>query len=106
MRTALNLACSESHIAVTDLDLIVPHQANGRIIEAIRARLQVPAERVWNEIRFKGNTSSSSIPLALDTVLRQDVELRRIGLCAFGAGYTFGGAILLPGDRQTASAAR
>lgn len=93
MGFALQEACARSGLAVEDLDLIVPHQANGRIIEALRARLHLPAERVWNEIRSRGNTSSSSIPLALTTILREPGPPRRIGVCAFGAGYTFGGAI-------------
>ena len=93
MGGALREACARSGLAIEDLDLIVPHQANGRIIEALRSRLHLPAERVWNEIRFRGNTSSSSIPLALATILRQPRRPRRIGVCAFGAGYTFGGAI-------------
>ena len=94
MNSMLVQACAKSGLTVGDLDLVVPHQANGRIIEAMRARLKLPSERVWNEIRWQGNTSSSSIPLALDTVLRNGGAVKRIGLCAFGAGYTFGGAIL------------
>jgi 2-oxoisovalerate dehydrogenase E1 component len=93
MDGALREACARSGLAIGDLDLIVPHQANGRIIEALRSRLHLPAERVWNEIRFRGNTSSSSVPLALATILRQPHPPRRIGVCVFGAGYTFGGAI-------------
>ena len=87
-------ACEQSGLALADLDLIVPHQANGRIIEAMRTRLKLAPERVWNEIRLQGNTSSSSIPLALDSVLRRGDTGRRIGLCAFGAGFTFAGAVL------------
>jgi 3-oxoacyl-[acyl-carrier-protein] synthase-3 len=78
---------------------VVPHQANGRIIEAMRMRLKLPPERIWNEIRQVGNTSSSSIPLALDTILHRKAPGSRIGLCAFGAGFTFGGAILERTDR-------
>jgi 2-oxoisovalerate dehydrogenase E1 component len=96
-------ACAQSNLALADLDLIVPHQANGRIIEAMRTRLKLPPERVMNDIRLSGNTSSSSIPLALDTALRWKDSPRRIGLCAFGAGYTFGGAIL---DRTGREASR
>jgi 3-oxoacyl-[acyl-carrier-protein] synthase-3 len=92
----LEFACKASNVTIAELDLIVPHQANGRIIEALRIRLRVPAEKMWNEIRFHGNTSSSSIPLALHTALRVQPGVRRIGLCTFGAGYTFGGALLLP----------
>jgi 2-oxoisovalerate dehydrogenase E1 component len=94
MSSMLAEACARSGLTLDDLDLVVPHQANGRIIEAMRRLLKLPPARVWNEIRLTGNTSSSSIPLALDTVLRRPGAGSRIGLCAFGAGYTFGGAIL------------
>lgn len=94
MGSALTETCALSGLVIDDLDLIVPHQANGRIVEALRARLHFPAEKVWNEVRFRGNTSSSSIPLALSTVLRSKNAAERIGICAFGAGYTFGGALL------------
>jgi 2-oxoisovalerate dehydrogenase E1 component len=103
MSQMLSLACAEAGTQVQELDLIVPHQANGRIIEAIRARLKLPQSKVWNDIRFTGNTSSSSIPLALDRILRDDTGAIRLGLCAFGAGYTFGGAIL---DATSAPASR
>ena len=94
MGTVLAKACARSNLQISDLDLVVPHQANGRIIEAIRLRLKLPECRVWNEIRFQGNTSSSSIPLALDTVLRRTDNTRLVGLTTFGAGYTFAAAIL------------
>jgi len=94
MEAILAKACAQSNLQISDLDLVVPHQANGRIIEAIRSRLKLPKHRVWNEIRFQGNTSSSSIPLALDTVLRRTGNTRLVGLTTFGAGYTFAGAIL------------
>jgi 2-oxoisovalerate dehydrogenase E1 component len=94
MGAALKDACALSHLTIDDLDLIVPHQANGRIIDALRARLRLSPERVWNEIRYCGNTSSSSIPLALTTILHQEGLIWRLGLCSFGAGYTFAGAII------------
>lgn len=87
-------ALGQGGMTLDALDLVVPHQANGRIIEATRSRLRLPEHRVWNEIRRQGNTSSSSIPLALDTVLRQGSPGRQIGLCAFGAGFTHGAALL------------
>jgi 3-oxoacyl-[acyl-carrier-protein] synthase III len=94
MSAALKDACGLWQLTIDDLDLIVPHQANGRIIDALGARLRLSPERVWNEIRYCGNTSSSSIPLALTTILHQQDLIWRLGLCSFGAGYTFGGAII------------
>jgi 3-oxoacyl-[acyl-carrier-protein] synthase III len=93
MCDALAGACAQQSLALGDLDMVVPHQANGRIIEAVRSRLSVSESRIWNEIRHQGNTSSSSIPMALDTVLRMPGH-SRIGLCAFGAGYTHGAAVM------------
>ena len=95
MSAALAKACDSGGVVLDELDLIVPHQANGRIIEAMRSRLKLPEHKVWNEIRHQGNTSSSSIPLALDTALRGTASALRIGICAFGAGYTSGAALLL-----------
>jgi 2-oxoisovalerate dehydrogenase E1 component len=90
----LETACQQTGIPITDLDLIVPHQANGRIIEAVQSRLKVVPDRVRNNVRHHGNTSSSTIPLALAAESFNGSSNRRIGLCAFGAGYTFGAAIL------------
>ena len=94
MGQMLTKACVQSALTLADLDLIVPHQANGRIIEAMRKRLRLSENKVWNEIRYQGNTSSSSIPLALDTVLRRSDKGPLLGLTSFGAGYTFAGAVL------------
>jgi 2-oxoisovalerate dehydrogenase E1 component len=94
MASVLDRACTRSGLTVAELSLVVPHQANGRILEALRQRLHLREDQVWNEIRFQGNTSSSSIPLALDSVLRRDGTGGPIGLCAFGAGFTFGAAVM------------
>jgi len=94
MGAMLVRACADAGVKLAEVDLIVPHQANGRIIEAMRTRLKLAQRQVWNEIRHRGNTSSSSIPLALDTVLRQQDGTVRIAICAFGAGFTAGAALL------------
>jgi 2-oxoisovalerate dehydrogenase E1 component len=94
MKFILESACREGGMKLSDLDLIVPHQANQRILEALQRRLDVTPERVYRNIRHTGNTSSSSIPLCLETLLEERTQGERIGLCAFGGGFTFGGAIL------------
>lgn len=90
----LKRACHQAGIGVDALDLIVPHQANQRIIDAVRRRTNVPEEKVFSNIRHLGNTSSSSIPLCLGEVFQQRRSGERVGLCAFGGSLTFGGAVL------------
>ena len=90
----LERACEEAGVAVADLAMIVPHQANTRIIDAIRQKIHIPAARMFNHIGRFGNTSSNTIPLALREVLPGQPSGARIGLCAFGGGFTFGAAIL------------
>jgi 2-oxoisovalerate dehydrogenase E1 component len=90
----LRRACRDSNVEVDDLALIVPHQANARIIEAIRDRLAMEPSRIVNSIAHHGNTSSSSIPLALAEIFEQQSAGDKLGLCAFGAGYTYAGALL------------
>jgi 2-oxoisovalerate dehydrogenase E1 component len=94
MKFMLESACREGGIGLSDLDLIVPHQANQRIIDAIQRHLKVSRERVYSRIQHTGNTSSSSIPLCLETLFEERTPGERVGLCVFGGGFTFGGAVL------------
>jgi len=94
MEDALRESCQEAKLNVSDLDLIVPHQANQRIIDAIRKRLHLPEQRFYSNINTNGNTSSSSIPVCLAEIFEQRTGAKTIGLCAFGGGFTFGSAIL------------
>ncbi|MBM4000249.1 MAG: transketolase [Planctomycetes bacterium] len=91
MVASLNRACDRQGLTVDDLALVVPHQANQRILDAIRNRIPVS---VYSNIRRYGNTSSSSIPLCLSELLETTPAESRLGLCAFGGGFTFGAGIL------------
>ncbi|MFO7903098.1 MAG: beta-ketoacyl-ACP synthase 3 [Pirellulaceae bacterium] len=91
MVTSLNSVCQREQLAIDDLNLVVPHQANQRIIDAIQHRVGID---VYSNIRHHGNTSSSSIPLCLNDVLPNITSGHRLGLCAFGGGFTFGAGIL------------
>jgi 2-oxoisovalerate dehydrogenase E1 component len=93
MIAMLARACDEQGLTPQDLDLVVPHQANARIIGDIRARLNLPAERMYLNLGEVGNTSSSSIPACLAEVVALGAG-KRVGLTAFGGGYTFAAAIL------------
>jgi 2-oxoisovalerate dehydrogenase E1 component len=90
----LGRACDARGIAVDSLDKIVPHQANERIIEAIRKSIHCPPEKMFNHIRKYANTSSNTIPFALVELMPQMKKDARIGLTAFGGGFTFGAAVV------------
>ncbi len=80
----------------SDVDWLVPHQANTRIIAATAARLELPMERVVVTVGEHGNTSAASIPLALDTAVR-DGRIQRGDMLlmeAFGGGFTWGSALV------------
>jgi 3-oxoacyl-[acyl-carrier-protein] synthase-3 len=83
-------------VAPDDLDLVVPHQANERIIRAVGSRLGIPEDRVFIDLEEVGNTSAASVPIALDRAWRGG-RLSRGDLVltvAFGAGLTWGANLL------------
>ena len=90
----LERACEQAGITAADLDLVIAHQANQRILNAVRQKAHLPEERVYSAIADFGNTSSSSIPLCLERLLPGISTGKTWALCAFGGGFTFGGAIL------------
>lgn len=79
-----------------DIDWLIPHQANLRIIEATAKRLSLPLDRVVISIDRHGNTSSASVPLALDEVVRSGKVKRGQNLLleAFGGGFTWASALI------------
>jgi 3-oxoacyl-[acyl-carrier-protein] synthase-3 len=94
MTTALKRACESHQLTVADLDLIIAHQANQRILDAIGHRLKLPPERLYSNVRNFGNTSSSTIPICLSEVFPEVRSGQKIGLAAFGGGFTFGATLL------------
>lgn len=87
---------TKAGLTVDDVDLVVPHQANQRITDAVASRLGVPEEKVFSNIAEHGNTSSASIPIALDECL--DSGKIKPGslvlLTAFGGGATWGATVI------------
>ncbi len=96
MADACDEALRRAGVTADQVDLLVPHQANLRIIEAIAKHAGFPMSRVMVNVERYGNTSSASIPLALE----QAVEEGRVGpgsvilMVAFGAGFTWGSAVI------------
>ncbi len=86
----------KSKSTLKDLDLIVAHQANKRIIEKSAKTLKIPLEKMYMNIESMGNTSAASIPLAVDEAITSG-RLKRgdtFAIAAFGGGLTWGGAII------------
>ncbi|MCI0329683.1 MAG: ketoacyl-ACP synthase III [candidate division Zixibacteria bacterium] len=96
MGEAATLALEKAGCSPDELTLLIPHQANIRIIEATAKRLGLPMEKVYVNIDRYGNTSSASVPLALWEARREgkvkDGDL--VLLVAFGAGFTWGSVLV------------
>ncbi|MCP4747130.1 MAG: ketoacyl-ACP synthase III [Desulfobacteraceae bacterium] len=83
-------------LSIKDLDWLVPHQANQRILEAVAQRLEIPIEKVLVNLDRFGNTSSATIPTVLDEAVRQGriKSGQTLLLDAFGAGFTYGAMLV------------
>jgi 3-oxoacyl-[acyl-carrier-protein] synthase-3 len=96
LASASNAAVETAGLAPSDIDWVVPHQANLRILEAVSERIQIPIERFFLNLERYGNTSSASIPIALDEAVRSGVVRtgQNILICALGGGIAWGSAVL------------
>lgn len=95
MADATKAAVEEAGVTIDDIDLLVPHQANVRIIDAMNARLGIPEEKVVVNLDRYGNTSSASVPIAYDEAVRggrvRPGDL--VVFTGFGGGFTWGSVI-------------
>jgi 3-oxoacyl-[acyl-carrier-protein] synthase-3 len=96
MSEAADRALDGARLTGDDIDLLIPHQANVRIIEATAKHSNISMDKVYVNVDRFGNTSSASIPIALD----EAIELKRVGpgstilLVAFGAGFTWASMVI------------
>ncbi len=96
MSEACDRALDAARLTGQDIDILIPHQANVRIIEATAKHAHIPMDKVYVNVDRYGNTSSASIPIALDEV----IETGRVKegttalLVAFGAGFTWGSMVV------------
>lgn len=96
MADAVNVALEANNLSADQIDWLVPHQANLRIIESTAKKLSMPMERVIVSVEKHGNTSAASIPLAFDGAVR-DGRIKKGNLVLFealGGGLTWGSALL------------
>ena len=92
----LNEVLAAAELTSADVDWVVPHQANARILDATAKKLGLPPEKVVVTVDRHANTSAASVPLALDTAVR-DGRIKRgdlIVLEAMGGGFTWGAAVV------------
>ncbi len=96
LTSASQNALSDADISADDVDWVVPHQANMRILSQVATRLQVPLDRFVLNIERYGNTSSASIPIALDEGVRDGriQPNQTVLMCALGAGISWASALV------------
>ena len=103
MGEAAEKAVTDAGLTLDDVDMLIPHQANVRIIDATARRMNLPAEKVYVNIASYGNTSAATIPIALAEALEEEriAPGDHIVMVAFGGGLTWGAAALRWGERTT-----
>ena len=96
LEDAARAALAKAHLTAADLDWLVPHQANIRIMQSTARKLKLPMDKVVVTVDQHGNTSAASIPLALDTAVRsgQVKPGQTIMLEGVGGGFTWGAVVL------------
>ena len=96
MSDAATRALDAAKLTGADIDLMIPHQANVRIIEATAKHAGIPMDKVYVNVDRYGNTSAASVPIALDEALERGVvgEGSTVLLVAFGAGFTWGSMVV------------
>ncbi|MBX3244609.1 MAG: ketoacyl-ACP synthase III [Acidobacteria bacterium] len=83
-------------LTIDDIDIVIPHQANQRITDAVAQRLNISEDKIFSNIAEHGNTSSASIPIAMDECIQSGKikEGTTVLLTAFGGGVTWGGTVI------------
>ena len=96
MSEAADRALDGARLTGNDIDLMIPHQANVRIIEATAKHANIPMDKVYVNVDRYGNTSSASIPIALDEAIEcgRIKEGTTVLMVAFGAGFTWGSSVI------------
>lgn len=96
LKTSVREALKSADLNIEDVDLLIPHQANIRIVDHAIKRLNLPKEKVYVNLQKYGNTSAASVPIALDEAVKEGVIKKGniVALSGFGAGLTSGANII------------
>jgi 3-oxoacyl-[acyl-carrier-protein] synthase-3 len=101
LEESIDEVLKQANLSINDIDLLIPHQANSRIINHVIKKMGLPREKVYVNLHKYGNTSAASIPLALDEALA-DSKIKKgdiIVLSGFGAGLTCGANVIKWGGK-------
>lgn len=93
---SVKLLLEEANLTADDIDWVVPHQANSRIVEVVAKKLNMPMDKFYMNIEKYGNTSAASIPMALAQMSREGLlkKGQKVVITGFGGGLTWGSAIV------------
>ena len=96
MANGIKKAVEDAGLQQSDIDCVIPHQANIRIINTAAKNLDIPREKFFCNVQHYGNTSSASVVIALDEANRGGVLKKGdlVAMCAFGGGLTTGSCII------------
>ena len=95
MESAIHKVLDESQLTIDDIDMVIPHQANERIIQSVSKSTGIPIEKFMLNLSEYGNTSAASIPITISEYFDQvQFKGKKILLVGFGGGFTWGSAIL------------
>ena len=83
-----------AHMSLDDIDHIIPHQANKRIIQSVAKSMDISVDKFEMNIKKYGNTSAASIPITLSEYKKKHTDKKRVILVGFGGGFTYGAAII------------
>ena len=96
MADAVHGLLAKEQMSLDDIQLVIPHQANIRILNKLKERLELPDEKVFMNVSDYGNTSAASIPIALDEANRGNriAAGDNVLFCSFGGGFTWGAGLI------------
>jgi len=95
MQQAIHKVLEDAGLQIADIDMVIPHQANERIIQSVSKSMGIPMEKFMLNLSEYGNTSAASIPITISEYYDQnETKNKKILLVGFGGGFTWGSAIL------------
>lgn len=94
MQKAILNVLEQANLTIDDIDIIIPHQANIRIIQTVAKNMNIPIEKFMINLNQYGNTSAASVPITLDEYLDREKKPKKALLVGFGGGFTWGAALI------------